>query len=360
MKTGFRGTFVLSWAQTELDGLSAAPLTSLAVGASWQWRGDPTRVDGPGDVLVLGEAEERTDLHRHAARAIRRMIGQAVTLTDPLAAGTDPTPDDDPLLDNGFCVTDGLRRYTATLIERPGKPPLCMFVDDLPPRGAELWVTNVVSGTALPNRSGDLNPSVICFTPDTRIATPDGPVRVADLEEGDRILTKDDGPQAVRWIGKRRMSGARLYTMPELRPIRIRAGAVGMDVPDGDLLVSPQHRMLIKGAMAQSLFGTPEVLVTARDMLNDHSIRVDARLREVTYVHLLLDRHSIVFANGLETESFHPATMDMAAMDRGQLRHLNERVPGVRHDPSRYGAFARRMLSPSEAAILAYGNANRL
>ncbi len=352
MKTGFRGTFVLSWAQTELDGLGGAPLRSLTVGASWQWRGEPSRVDGPDDVLVLGGAEETADLHRHAARAVRRRIGQAVTLTQLEYA--DETGDADPLLDGGFCVTDGLRRYAATLIERADKPPLCVFVDELSPRNAELWVTHVTAGTGQAHRSGDLDPSVICFTPDTRIATPDGTVRVADLEEGDRVLTKDDGPQPVRWIGHRRMSGARLYTMPELRPIRIRAGAVGMDVPDADLLVSPQHRMLIKGAMAQSLFGTDEVLVAARDMLNDRSILVDARLREVTYVHLLLDRHSIVFANGLETESFHPATMDMTAMDRAQLRHLNERVPGVKHDASRYGAFARRMLTPSEAAILSY------
>ena len=177
---------------------------------------------------------------------------------------------------------------------------------------------------------------------------------MADLSEDDRILTKDDGPQAVRWIGRHRMSGARLYTMPELRPIRIRAGAMGMDVPDQDLVVSPGHRMLIKGAMARSLFNTDEVLVAARDMLDDRSVLIDRRLREVTYVHLLLDRHSIVFANGLESESFHPASMDLDAMTEDQRAGLTECMPGIARDPARYGAFARRMLTRADAAILRY------
>ena len=351
MKTGFRGTFVISWTQTELDGLPAAPLSALAIGASWQWHGEPERVDGPRDVLVLFGAEETANLHRHASRAVDRVTGLIATRTDPATEETS----EDPVTGSGFAVTDGLRRYTATLIERTEGPPLCVFHDDLPPRDRELWVTNVASGELAPHRTGDLEPSVICFTPGTRIATPAGQVAVRDLVEGDMVLTKDDGPQPIRWIGRRRMSGARLYTMPNLRPVRIRAGAIGMDVPDGDLLVSPQHRMLVKGPKAQALFGEPEVLVAAADLLNDHSVLVDRRLREVTYVHLLLDRHSILFANGLESESFHPATMDLDSMDESLRGDLALRVPGVERDPSRYGAFARRMLTPSEAAILRYG-----
>ena len=43
------------------------------------------------------------------------------------------------------------------------------------------------------------------------------------------------------------MTGARLYAMPHLRPIRFRAGALGQGRPEDDLLVSPQHRMLVQG-----------------------------------------------------------------------------------------------------------------
>jgi hypothetical protein len=260
---------------------------------------------------------------------------------------------DEPVLDSGFAVTDGVRSYTATLIEMAEMAqPLLMFLDEMPPEGQDLWITHLANHRLLPNRSGDPVPHVICFTPETRISTPDGPRAVAELREDDEILTKDDGPQKIRWIGSRRMSGARLYAMPELRPVRIRAGAVGMDVPDGDLLVSPEHRMLVKGRVADALFGTDEVLVTARDLINDHSITIDHQVRQVTYVHLLLDRQQIVFANGLETESFHPAAMPLDAVDPDQRAALCARVPGLDHDPSVYGAFVRRRLNPAEAAIM--------
>ncbi|WP_172300424.1 Hint domain-containing protein [Pseudoruegeria sp. HB172150] len=350
MKTGIRGTFVLSWTQTELDGLAAAPPDALAVGASWLWHGSPARVDGPDDILVLGLAEETEELRRHAGKAVRRFLGRNMELS----RADRPAAPKEPGLERSFSVTDGRRRYTTALIERDEGLPLCLFLDDLPPSGRELWVTDVTGGASTPHFRGDLSPSVICFTPDTVIATPGGPRLVAELAEGDLVQTKDDGAQPVRWVGRRRVSGARLYTMPELRPVRIRAGAVGMDVPDADLIVSPQHRMLIRGAVARDLFSADEVLVAAKDMVNDHSILVDRQLREVTYVHLLLDRHSILFANGLETESFHPATMDLTAMDALQRDELADRVPGVATDPSVYGAYARRMLSRSEAAILDY------
>ncbi|MCG6903171.1 MAG: Hint domain-containing protein [Rhodobacter sp.] len=351
MMTGFRGTFVISWSQTELDGLAAASVGSLFVGALWQWHGEATRIDGPTEVLVLGQSEEATRLRQHAARAVRRLVYVALEKT-PHATIPDP---DAPVLDCGFAVTDGLRSYTATLVEIPGRDvPLLMFLDQMPPCGQDLWVTHVTEQTLHANRSGDAVPEVICFTPDTRIATPDGPRLVAELCEDDLILTKDDGPQAVRWIGQRRMSGARLYAMPELRPIRISAGAVGMDVPDADLLVSPQHRMLLKGPMAQTLFNTSEVLVAAKDLINDRTIAVDRHVRSVTYVHLLLDRHQIVFANGLESESFHPASMPLHAIAPEQQQSLLDRVPGLDRDGSAYGAYARRALTSAEAAIMQY------
>ena len=111
--------------------------------------------------------------------------------------------------------------------------------------------------------------------------------------------------------------------------------------------------------MARSLFNEDEVLVAAADLANDTGIAVDRRLREVTYVHLLLDRHSIVFANGVEAETFHPATMDMSAVDPDQMARLADRVPGIDRNPGLYGPFARRMLSRSEAAILRHAGVRR-
>ncbi len=349
--TGFQGTFVISWNQTELDGLRAAPADALIVGATWQWSGEAVRVDGPGDVLVLGQSEETARLRTRAARTARRLVG---VTAEPVGFTRLAAPED-PLLDGGFAVTDGRQRYTATILEiGDGRPPLLMFLNELPPVGADLWITHVAAGDLHPNRSGDAPPSVICFTPETRIATPAGPRLVRDLQEDDEILTKDDGPQPIRWIGARRISGARLVAMPELRPIRIRPGAFGSDMPEADLLVSPQHRMLMRGPCAAALYNTPEVLVEARDLVNDHSVTVDHSASEVTYVHLLLDRHQIVFANGLESESFHPGSMAFEDLGQGLGAGLLQRVPGIDRDASLYGPCARRALSRSEAAILLY------
>jgi len=176
-------------------------------------------------------------------------------------------------------------------------------------------------------------------------------IAIQDLNEGDRVLTKDNGVQEIQWVGARRMSGARLFAMPDLRPVRFSAGSLG-DVPDEELLVSPQHRILLKGDAARDLFNTPEVLVAAKDLVNGKNIRVDHNVREVTYIHLLFDRHQIVWANGVETESFHPASAALSTLDVADRARLLHAHPELEHDPNTYGSFARRNLSASEAAIL--------
>ena len=78
MKTGSMGTFVISWSQTEVDGLKAASLDILSVGATWRWTGAAVRVDGPQGVLLLEGAEGATDIRKRAARMVRRLVGVAV------------------------------------------------------------------------------------------------------------------------------------------------------------------------------------------------------------------------------------------------------------------------------------------
>ena len=195
---------------------------------------------------------------------------------------------------------------------------------------------------------------VICFTSGTMIQTPQGSVAVEDLREGDQVQTKDNGAQPIEWTGSRRMSGARLFAMPNLRPIRMRVGSLGIEQPDQELLVSPEHRMLVQGPVAQALFNTPEVLVSAKDLVNHDTITVDSQLREVTYVHLLLPSHQVVWANGVETESFHPASAALASLDDDDRARLLALHPQLESEAHSYGAFARRNLSASEAAILSH------
>ena len=192
---------------------------------------------------------------------------------------------------------------------------------------------------------GRTSGAVICFTRGTRLATPAGLIAVENLREGDLVHTRDGGPQEILWIGNRRLSGAQMHAMPELRPIRIRAGALTGGRPEPDLVVSPRHRVLFKGAAARALFGTPEVLVAAEDLANDRTITRDHTLREVDYIHLLLPRHHVVWANGVETESFHPASTDLRTVDPHQFDRLARIVPGVEAHPRGYGDPARRELT---------------
>ena len=351
MKTGFRGTFVISWSQTEVDGLEAAPVQSLSVGAAWCWRGDVVRVDGPSELLRLEPTDDDMANRKRAARMVRRLVGAAITHNKDI----ETVEVDDPLTDSGFIVTDGVKSYTVTMIEvGAGAPPLLMFLDEIPPNNTEMWIVHLsLEGlrktSGMPGSGG-----VICFTPGTRIETPQGPRLVEELREGDAVQTKDSGVQQIEWVGSRRMTGARLFALPKLRPVRIRSGALGIDRPDAELLVSPEHRMLIKGDVARSLFNVPEVLVSAKDLINGSTVAVDLAVREVTYIHLLLPQHQVLWANGVETESFHPAgtSLDMLSeADRARLLDLNARLE---HEPLAYGRFARRNLSSSEAAILAH------
>lgn len=348
MTTGFCGTYVISWAQTELDGLASAETGALALGATWRWHGTAVRVDGPTDLLQLGHSDEVLQLRRRAARVVRRIAHVAMEET----GAQEIPPAEDPVLDFGFSVTDGVQSYTASIVEHEDRAPLLVFIDQMPPEGIDLWVTQIAEDTLRTHRSGDRAPRVICFTRGTQIATPDGPRLVEHLCEGDLVLTKDDGPQPVRWIGTRAITGARLMAMPELRPVRIRSGALGDERPEGDLLVSPRHKILLKDAMAQALFGTDEVLVAAQDLVNDHSIYRDAQVRRLTYLHLLMDRHQIVFANGVESETYHPASMPVDEVAGPQRQSLLDRLPDLSPDGSTYGPFARRALSCAEAAIL--------
>ncbi|WP_225026762.1 Hint domain-containing protein [Xinfangfangia pollutisoli] len=352
MGTGLRATFVISWSQTEVDGFQALSPDALTVGAAWRWTGAAVRIDAPGDVLLLEGAEGGADIRRRAARMVQRLIGVAVGSAEDARPEMAPLAAEEPP-EQSFVVTDGLKSHIVTILPVPDSGArLLMFMGEVPPEGRDLWIVRTQidrSGGAAGSRASG---GVICFAPGTRILTPSGLCAVESLREGDLVQTRDNGPQQILWTGSRRMTGARLYAMPHLRPIRFREGAFGTGRPDADLLVSPQHRLLVRGATARALFNTDEVLVAAEDLVNDTTVLVDKMLREVTYHHLLLDRHDIVFANGVETESFHPSATALETVDVKDRARLLAILPGIEVNPMSYGDFARRSLSASEAAIL--------
>jgi hypothetical protein len=144
-----------------------------------------------------------------------------------------------------------------------------------------------------------------CFGRGTLIQTEFGPVPVEALRAEMKVWTRDNGLKPLIWTGSRHLGALHLRAYPNLRPIRIRAGALGQNLPERDLLVSPQHRVLVRSKIAQRMFGTFEVLVAAKQLLQLDGIDVAEDLDEVDYFHLLFDQHEIVVSEGAETESLY-------------------------------------------------------
>ena len=186
-------------------------------------------------------------------------------------------------------------------------------------------------------------PAFPCFAAGTLIDTADGPRAVETLRPGDQVRTADHGFQPLRWIGQRRVSGR-----GKLAPILIKAGALDNS---RDLLVSPHHRMLVRGWQAEMYFGDPEVLVAAKHLIN-HSTILPCPMAQVTYVHLAFDRHEVIFAEGCPSESLHLASEALATLDHDALAELESIFPELDW-PRPRRETARACLRAWEGALVA-------
>lgn len=141
--------------------------------------------------------------------------------------------------------------------------------------------------------------TVVCFAEGTLIDTPTGRVPVETLRPGDLVLTRDHGAQPLKWVGRQELSASQLARAPQLQPYLIPQGALGKSGPDRDLIVSPQHRVLVSTPAMQMNLGIDEALVAAKHLRSSRRLRG----RGVTYIHLMFDNHEIVRSNGLWSES---------------------------------------------------------
>lgn len=183
------------------------------------------------------------------------------------------------------------------------------------------------------------NTNVICFSDDAMIETSEGEVPAGQLRVGDLVYTLDGGLQPIRWIGQRTLTSAELKRHPNIRPVRITRGAIAEDVPAVDLIVSPQHRMLVRSKIARRMFGTSEVLAAAKQLLPLDGIDVAADLDEVTYVHFMFDSHEIVMANGAESESLHTGPEAIKAVGPAAVEEIYAIFPELRDGTTRDWRF---------------------
>lgn len=145
---------------------------------------------------------------------------------------------------------------------------------------------------------------VLCFAYGTRIATPHGDVAVEDLRLNQRVLTLDRGPRPIKWLLTRDLSADDLNARPNLLPICVPAGALGEGKPARDLVVSPQHRLLVDSPRAFVPHGCDQVLVAALHLVGQRGVHVLRPTGGMRYIHVILARHELLRAEDCVSESF--------------------------------------------------------
>jgi hypothetical protein len=205
--------------------------------------------------------------------------------------------------------------------------------------------------------------SVACFVAGTRILTPRGEIAVEDLKEGDAVITESGQNQPIKWIGKRRLDLSRHPAPETAQPIRFEADCFANDIPTRDLFLSPDHALFIDG-----------ILVPAKVLLNGKNVSQPAA-SSVTYYHLELEDHSVIFAentpaetyletgnrgafeNGADTITLHPefAHTERAAKGCAPLMESGPQVETIR---ARLLERANIQTTQDPALVVEYGNGN--
>lgn len=184
---------------------------------------------------------------------------------------------------------------------------------------------------------------IACFGAGTLIRRPGGKVAVEAIRAGDRVWTQRDPEAEVRWAGRREVAAA-----GDVAPVVFAPGAIGND---RELVVSPNHRMLVEGWQVELAFGTVAVLVPARHLVGLPG--VDRREGGcIAYHHILFDRHETVESNGILSESFFPGPVTMTGIDGSARNEVLRLFPELASDPGCYGETAAPCVTAREAVVL--------
>ncbi len=148
-----------------------------------------------------------------------------------------------------------------------------------------------------------------CFCPGTMILTTEGEVPVETLEVGQSVVTASGRSRPIRWLGRRQFDIARHAAPAFVRPVRVKAGAFGPELPRRDLLISPGHSVFVEDA-----------LIPVRFLLNGTTVSQEQDAATVTYHHVELDEHDVLVAEGLPSESY------LDTGNRGDFEHAGQPV----------------------------------
>lgn len=345
------------------DSLSGQDGNDLLIGAD----GEDTLEGGDGDDTLQAGVGNDTLIAGTGADSLFGGFGR-----DFMDLGSDGRPDDQGDLafggfdedtitgvgigDTVFGGGDGESSDQDTLILRPNTRVVDL-VTDSDGNGFDGTVEFLASDGSVSGRATFTNieniETIVCFTPGTLIATPKGEIPVEQLRVGDKVVTRDNGLQEIRWMGAKDMGWHDFAANPHLRPIRVRAGSLGNGLPERDLLLSPNHRLLVANDRTALYFDEHEVLVAAKHLIGaEGATQVDSV--GTTYIHFMFDQHEVVLSNGAWTESFQPGDYSLKGLGNAQRSELLELFPELASRPGLEGyQAARKILKKHEAQLLA-------
>ncbi len=233
-----------------------------------------------------------------------------------------------------------------------GSGPLSVVYDDDNPENGTVTFRDADGNPTGTLRFVNIENTIPCFTPGTLIATPRGEVPVERLRAGDQVITRDNGIQEIAWLGSRALSWAELQVAHHMRPVLIRRGSLGNGLPERDLLVSPNHRILVANDKTALYFDEHEVLVAAKHLIGARGVQnVDSA--GVTYIHFMCAEHQVVLSDGAWTETFQPGDLTLKGMGNAQRNEIFELFPDLRSVGGLEDyAAARRTLKRHEARLL--------
>lgn len=341
MAVFFGYTFAILGTQSTLGG--SAVDYRFAPSGTWRYSGDST-------YFVVEENDGATNFNgdgtnNEQVNAQEQIGGVGAQTTN--IGGTDTQL----IWDYTFSVSDGLgNTWTVAVIDvdldnsdtitaGAENGYFLVFPDGMPPADTDLTVGGITdNGDFVPHTA--LGGEVVCFAAGTMIETQTGPRAIETLSPGDLVLTRDAGYQPLIWSGC-----TPAPAIAETAPIVIRAGAFGNTQ---DLVVSPQHAILLDDWRADLLFGQDEVLVRAVDLLGCDGVfrRVGG---VVDYWHILFDAHQIVQSAGLWSESLYPGEITLQTVHPQARREIGALVPDI----TAFGPKAAPCLRKFEASVLA-------
>ena len=289
------------------------------------------------DVYELGKSIEPVRLALHAVSEIKFTVAEG---TEIGAVGSALH------LDSAltFMSPDGQITDALILVEATTRRINEVYLLPLSPLAAHTSYSLVGINTKTPAHTF-AQVACVSFSRGTHITLASGEQRrIEELNVGDRVLTRDDGPQKVQWIGQNTVRA-----VGEFAPICIKAGTLNND---NDLIVSPDHRLFIYQRSDELGAGRAELLVKVRYLLNDDTVFTQAG-GYVDYFQLLFDGHEIIYAEGIAAESMLTDTRTKPVLPAHIAKDMGDVIPGHSDRPHAGLDVQEGLLNrPDAAAIL--------